>query len=69
MNWIKAGEYGAFIMHQDIKNEEVGDHPFYFIKTNPRGAKPRTAGITEIRGQYYSVIEKLMFEAAEPAVF
>ena len=31
---------------------------FDFIKTNPRGQKPRATGITEIRGPYYSVMGK-----------
>jgi phosphosulfolactate synthase (CoM biosynthesis protein A) len=31
---------------------------FNFLKTNPRGAKPRTKGITEIRGPYYTVMGK-----------
>jgi phosphosulfolactate synthase (CoM biosynthesis protein A) len=31
---------------------------FKFIRTNERGEKPRTRGITEIRGPYYSVMGK-----------
>src|SRR6266487_3692209 len=29
---------------------------FDFIKTNPRNKKPRSIGITEIRGPYYTVM-------------
>ena len=32
------------------------DRVFDFLRTNPRGAKPRHAGLTEIRGPYYSVM-------------
>lgn len=38
------------------KKPNIPDKPFGFLKTNPRGAKPRRAGITEIRGPYYSVM-------------
>src|SRR5438128_102912 len=31
---------------------------FSFLKTNPRGAKPRTRGVTEIRGPYYTPLGK-----------
>ncbi|HKZ66381.1 MAG TPA: phosphosulfolactate synthase [Chitinophagaceae bacterium] len=34
-----------------VKNDLFG-----FLKTNPRGAKPRKEGITEIRGPYYTVM-------------
>jgi len=36
--------------------------PFDFIKRNLRDAKPRTEGITEIRGPYYSVMGKRYLE-------
>src|SRR5205809_6754448 len=29
---------------------------FDYLRTNPRGAKPRHAGLTEIRGPYYSAM-------------
>ena len=32
------------------------DRVFDFLRMNPRGAKPRHAGLTEIRGPYYSVM-------------
>ena len=32
------------------------DRAFEFLRTNPRDAKPRHAGLTEIRGPYYSVM-------------
>ena len=38
------------------------DKPFGFLKTNPRGTKPRRAGITEIRGPYYSVMGRRYLE-------
>jgi phosphosulfolactate synthase (CoM biosynthesis protein A) len=37
-------------------DNDTGGNLFDFIKRNPRPAKPRTAGITEIRGPYYSVM-------------
>jgi phosphosulfolactate synthase (CoM biosynthesis protein A) len=49
------------------------------LRLNAREAKPRSRGVTEIRGPYYSVVgaryvaalglERLMFEAADPPVF
>src|SRR4051794_34089884 len=30
------------------------DHPLPFLKMNPRPPKPRTRGLTEIRGSYYT---------------
>ncbi len=38
-----------------VDNDTEGNF-FDFIKTNPRPLKPRTIGITEIRGPYYSVM-------------
>ena len=32
------------------------ERAFDFLRTNPRSAKPRHAGLTEIRGPYYSVM-------------
>ncbi|HEY6224087.1 MAG TPA: hypothetical protein VIW26_09895 [Gemmatimonadales bacterium] len=32
------------------------ERTFNFLRTNSRGAKPRLAGLTEIRGPYYSVM-------------
>jgi phosphosulfolactate synthase (CoM biosynthesis protein A) len=32
------------------------DRAFDFLRMNPRGTKPRPAGLTEIRGPYYSVM-------------
>lgn len=32
------------------------DRGFRFLKVNPRQAKPRTQGVTEIRGPYYTVM-------------
>ena len=40
------------------ETNQAGAHPFDFIMKNPRDKKPRTTGITEIRGPYYSVIGK-----------
>jgi phosphosulfolactate synthase (CoM biosynthesis protein A) len=36
--------------------------PFGFLRTNHREAKPRTHGITEIRGPYYSVVGRRYLE-------
>ncbi len=38
------------------------DRAFSFLRTNDRPAKPRTRGITEIRGPYYSVMGKRYLE-------
>jgi phosphosulfolactate synthase (CoM biosynthesis protein A) len=38
------------------------DYPFDFLLKNPRNAKPRTQGITEIRGPYYTVMGKNYLE-------
>src|SRR5688572_2916504 len=32
------------------------EQAFDFLRTNPRSAKPRHEGLTEIRGPYYSVM-------------
>ena len=38
------------------ETDQIMDNLFAFLNTNPRGAKPRKTGITEIRGPYYTVI-------------
>ncbi len=38
------------------------DSPFSFLRQNERQAKPRTRGITEIRGPYYSVLGRRYLE-------
>lgn len=38
--------------------EETRSNFFDFLRTNPRSEKPRTVGLTEIRGPYYSVMGK-----------
>ena len=38
------------------------DRPFSFLRQNERQAKPRTRGITEIRGPYYSVLGRRYLE-------
>lgn len=38
------------------------DRPFSFLRKNKRQAKPRTRGITEIRGPYYSVLGRRYLE-------
>ena len=37
---------------------DTSGRAFAFLKTNPRAAKPRTRGITEIRGPYYTPMGK-----------
>jgi phosphosulfolactate synthase (CoM biosynthesis protein A) len=37
---------------------EVGKRAFGFLKSNHRAAKPRTEGVTEIRGPYYTPLGK-----------
>jgi phosphosulfolactate synthase (CoM biosynthesis protein A) len=43
-----------------------------FIRSNPRGSKPRTKGLTEIRGPYYSILGPRhledVFETAGPYI-
>jgi phosphosulfolactate synthase (CoM biosynthesis protein A) len=41
---------------------ESDSRGFAFLKTNPRERKPRTHGITEIRGPYYTVLGKRYLE-------
>ncbi len=41
---------------------ERSERAFSFIRLNERGAKPRTRGITEIRGPYYSPMGKRYLE-------
>ena len=36
----------------------MADRAFSFLKTNQRQAKPRSLGLTEIRGPYYTPIGK-----------
>jgi hypothetical protein len=31
-------------------------YPFHFLRMNQRSGKPRTRGVTEIRGPYYSMM-------------
>ncbi len=38
------------------------DRPFSFLRKNEQQAKPRTRGITEIRGPYYSVLGRRYLE-------
>src|SRR6476646_4042445 len=39
-----------------------GDRAFSFLKVNDRPAKPRTKGVTEIRGPYYTPMGKRYLE-------
>ena len=41
---------------------ENDERAFSFLRTNDRGVKPRTQGITEIRGPYYSPLGKRHLE-------
>jgi phosphosulfolactate synthase (CoM biosynthesis protein A) len=36
----------------------MSERPFSFLNVNPRGGKPRTRGLTEIRGPYYTPVGK-----------
>ena len=40
----------------------MNDRAFDFIPLNPRPGKPRTEGLTEIRGSYYSVVGRRYLE-------
>lgn len=40
----------------------IEDRAFDFLRTNKRQAKARTAGVTEIRGPYYSVVGRRYLE-------
>lgn len=42
----------------DAKGTSVADRAFSFLKTNHRQAKPRSRGLTEIRGPYYAPMGK-----------
>jgi phosphosulfolactate synthase (CoM biosynthesis protein A) len=43
---------------EDLKMEKPKDIAFSFIKMNDRPPKPRTRGVTEIRGPYYTPMGK-----------
>jgi phosphosulfolactate synthase (CoM biosynthesis protein A) len=49
-----------------VRWQEVYDmdetRPFAFLRTNRRDAKPRSAGVTEIRGPYYTVAGRRYLE-------
>ncbi|KAJ6142386.1 hypothetical protein N7497_011485 [Penicillium chrysogenum] len=49
---VTPNAYEGITLLQDKKNG------FGFARSNPRPAKPRTKGVTEIRGPYYSVMGK-----------
>lgn len=40
------------------ESNHIGSNLFSFLSKNPRGTKPRIAGITEIRGPYYTAMGK-----------
>jgi phosphosulfolactate synthase (CoM biosynthesis protein A) len=40
----------------------IDTRPFSSLRTNRRGGKPRTRGVTEIRGPYYSVVGRRYLE-------
>jgi hypothetical protein len=42
--------------------ETKGERSFSFLRINQRKAKPRTRGLTEIRGPYYSVVGRRYLE-------
>jgi phosphosulfolactate synthase (CoM biosynthesis protein A) len=45
-------------MNADHTGNSSDDRAFAFLRSNERQRKPRTCGITEIRGPYYSVMGK-----------
>ncbi|CDM32478.1 unnamed protein product [Penicillium roqueforti FM164] len=45
-------------IYQGITLLQDKQNGFGFVRSNPRPAKPRTKGVTEIRGPYYSVMGK-----------
>lgn len=51
---VTPNAYEGITLLQDKKNG------FGFARSNPRPAKPRTKGVTEIRGPYYSVGEHIL---------
>src|ERR671937_1244783 len=40
----------------------ISERPFSFLSTNQRDTKPRTRGVTEIRGPYYTPMGKRYLE-------
>jgi phosphosulfolactate synthase (CoM biosynthesis protein A) len=44
------------------KSSTTGDRAFGFVRVNERPPKPRTRGITEIRGPYYTPLGKHCLE-------
>jgi phosphosulfolactate synthase (CoM biosynthesis protein A) len=45
-------------MMTDVSDHPTDDRPFGFLRTNERPSKPRTRGMTEIRGPYYTPMGK-----------
>lgn len=43
-------------MKRDAKKPAKDERAFSFIRTNPRESKPRSRGLTEIRGPYYTPV-------------
>jgi hypothetical protein len=48
-------------LYQDATLLKDIDNGFGFARSNPRPAKPRSKGVTEIRGPYYSVCTMLKY--------
>lgn len=46
------------VVQQDLTLLQDKTNGFGFARNNPRPAKPRSSGVTEIRGPYYSVMGK-----------
>src|SRR5438477_4959654 len=44
------------------RRDSEDERGFQFLKTNPRQPKPRTHGVTEIRGPYYTVMGRRYLE-------
>src|SRR5450759_5191766 len=42
----------------DVEEASMSDRAFAFLSANQRQSKPRSRGLTEIRGPYYSPIGK-----------
>src|ERR1043166_9618682 len=45
---------GANITHNGRNSARAGNRAFAFLELNQRQEKPRTLGLTEIRGPYYT---------------
>src|SRR5436853_7386536 len=52
----------CILVKQRRRDSTMSERAFPFLRTNERAGKPRTRGITEIRGPYYTPMGKRYLE-------